>query len=192
MFARYCVWSEAIFEAICRRWSQINAQLALKQAQIQLKASPRVTGRCLWRSMSGITPLWTPSLGVNQSVEDPPHLELSAEKRRDCITFPSECWERALSEKRPCTDALRWAAAHITSCYSHYILISAAAINNISLRHCPLSEDRRSALIGGLGAPATPLIMRGLNVSSPSSSLRIGQSWWLNQIKPQGPVVQKV
>ncbi len=42
------------------------------------------------------------------------------------------------------------------SCYSHYILISAAAINNISLRHCPLSEDRRSALIGGLGAPATP------------------------------------
>ncbi len=46
------------------------------------------------------------------------------------------------------------------SCHCRYIFISAAAINNI--RHCTLSGDRRSVLIGGLSVPATPTDNEGL------------------------------
>ncbi len=154
----------AIWGDLLRRESQINAQ----QAQIQLQTFPRVTVRCLWRSMSGITPLWTPRLAVNQSVEDH-HLQLSAEKRSDCITFPSECWERALSEKRLCTDALRWAAAHITAVTVVIYSYQQQQLTTYVTAHC----QGIGALLwlAGWAFQPRPLTMRGLY---------------------QGPVVQKV
>lgn len=120
---------------------------------------------------------------MNQSVEDHRHRELSAEKRRNCITFPFECWERALSEKRLCTDALRWAAAHTALTVIKYPYQQ----RQLTTRHCPLSEDGDSPLIGGLGARATPTDNEGLKWEKSScwSSLRMGHRWWLNEMKTQ-------